>query len=72
MKESGDIDERLFEWAQELRIMGNEGAHFTGKQVARQDAEDALDLCEALLDYMFELSEKFEAFKKRRDGNEHS
>ncbi|MFI7123032.1 DUF4145 domain-containing protein [Amycolatopsis sp. NPDC049868] len=66
MKESGAIDERLFDWAQALRILGNQGAHYTGTQISREDAEDALDLCEALLDYMFELTAKFTAFQQRR------
>jgi hypothetical protein len=69
MKESGAIDERLFDWAQALRVLGNQGAHYTGTQISREDAEDALDLCEALLDYMFELTAKFTAFQQRRNAS---
>ncbi|MET9019898.1 DUF4145 domain-containing protein [Actinopolymorpha sp. NPDC004070] len=44
MKERGLIDGRLHEWAQSLRVLRNEGAHYTGSQVSREDAEDALEL----------------------------
>jgi hypothetical protein len=36
------IDGMLAEWANTLRIAGNQGAHFTGRSVSREDAEDAL------------------------------
>lgn len=66
MLEKEFIDARLFEWAQELRMLGNEGAHFTGRQVAKEDATEALDFCEALLDYTYVLTQKFSEFKARR------
>jgi hypothetical protein len=68
MRESGVIDGRLLEWAQELRILGNEGAHFTGNRVSRQDAQDALAFAAAILNYMYVFSEQFAAFKKRRQS----
>jgi hypothetical protein len=69
MKSDGLIDDRLFEWAQALRVLGNEGAHYTGDQVDRMDAEDALALAEALLDYMYVLRVRFRQFQTRRDQN---
>ncbi|MCX5303725.1 MULTISPECIES: DUF4145 domain-containing protein [Streptomyces] len=66
MKDDGKIDGRLFEWAQELRVLGNQGAHFTGTSVSREDAADGLALAEALLDYLYVLSAQFDAFKARR------
>jgi hypothetical protein len=66
MKESGLIDGRLLEWAQALRTLGNEGAHFTGNRVSRQDAEDALALAAAILNYVYLFSEQFAEFSKRR------
>jgi hypothetical protein len=53
-----------------LRVLGNQGAHFTGKQVPRPDAEDALALAEALLDYLYVFSAQFDAFKERRNKHE--
>ena len=70
MKESQLIDKRLLEWAQELRVLGNEGAHFTGNRVSRIDAEDALALAEAILDYLYVFNAQFNAFKERRAERE--
>lgn len=66
MEKSGLLDSRLVEWAQELRVVGNEGAHYTGEQVPREDAQDALAFSEALLDYVYVLAAKFEDFRERR------
>ncbi|MFF1955984.1 DUF4145 domain-containing protein [Streptomyces sp. NPDC058220] len=64
--EAGKIEGRLFDWAQALRILGNQGAHFTGEDVDREDAADALALCEALLDYIYVLTTRYEEFVQRR------
>ncbi|MEW2317060.1 DUF4145 domain-containing protein [Streptomyces bauhiniae] len=66
LEKLGLIEGRLLEWAQELRVLGNEGAHFTGKVVTRQDASDAVALAEALLDYLYVFSEQFLKFRERR------
>jgi Domain of unknown function (DUF4145) len=60
------IDARLLEWAQALRVLRNEGAHYTGTQVNRADAEDALAFAQAMLDYVYVLTARFEDFKARR------
>lgn len=52
-----------------LRVLGNEGTHFTGTRVNRENAQDALGLPEALLDYMYVFNEQFEALKKRRHSH---
>jgi hypothetical protein len=62
------IDPRLLEWADGLRLLGNVGAHFTDRAVTKQDASDALDLIEAMLDYVYVFSTRFEQFKARRDA----
>jgi len=72
MQADGLIEGRLLEWAEELRVLGNEGAHFTGRRVAREDAQDALALAEALLDYLYVFSAQFAEFKKRRSEPDHS
>ncbi len=61
------IDARLLEWADGLRVLGNIGAHFTKESVSKQDASDAIDLIEALLDHVYVFTTKFEEFKGRRD-----
>src|SRR5260370_42497354 len=66
LEKDGLIEGRLLEWAEELRVLGNDGAHFTGRRVSREDAQDALALAEALLDYLYVFSAQFAEFKQRR------
>lgn len=66
MRDQGKIDGRLFEWAHELRSLGNQGAHYSSTSVTREDAADALALAEALLDYLYVLHAQFNTFKRRR------
>lgn len=66
MKDKGLIESRLFDWADALRIAGNEAAHEVGKVVTKQDATDILEFTRALLEYVFTFRDRFEEFKKRR------
>lgn len=61
----GLIDATLAEWADVLRRVGNKGAHYTGEAVSREDAQDALDFAEALLDHLYVLRKRFEQFQSR-------
>jgi hypothetical protein len=61
------IDGVLAEWADALRILGNQSAHFTGKEISREDAEDSLAFAEALLDHLYVLRKRFAEFQKRLD-----
>ena len=64
MKEKGIIENRLFEWADALRISGNEAAHGVNSNISSQDAKDILEFTHALLEYVFTFQEKFEEFKE--------
>jgi len=68
LKTQGLIDGMLAEWADALRVLGNQGAHYTGKPVRRADAEDSLSFAEALLDHLYVLRQRFEDFKARRNS----
>lgn len=63
---AGKVDSSLAAWAKELRQLGNEGAHFSGRPMHRQDAEDALMFVEALLDQLYVLRKRFNDFTARR------
>jgi hypothetical protein len=60
------IDARLLEWADELRIIGNDAAHDLDAIISHDDARDILDFVEAILVYTFTLDQKFKAFQRRR------
>lgn len=66
LRDANKIEGRLFDWAQALRVLGNQGAHFSKEAVGREDAQDALQLAEALLDYIYVFTAKYEEFQQRR------
>lgn len=65
LKDRGVIESRLFEWADTLRISGNEAAHEVKVSFTSEDARDLLEFTNALIEYVFTFRDKFEAFKKR-------
>ena len=66
MRAKGLIDGRLLDWANILRDVRNAAAHADEDDVSRQDAADSLAFAEALLDYLYVLSARFDAMKARR------
>lgn len=70
LKDNGVIESRLFEWADALRISGNEAAHDVNIRIKPDDAKDILEFTNALLEYVFTFRDKFEEFKKRRATSE--
>ena len=62
------IDERLFQWGEALRQQRNLGAHATGEKITKEDARDVLDFANAICEYVFVLSEKFDKFIKRQEN----
>lgn len=66
LKSKGIIESRLFEWAEALRISGNEAAHDVGTTISAQDARDIVEFTDALLEYVFTFKDKFNEFIERR------
>ncbi|MGZ4054015.1 MAG: DUF4145 domain-containing protein [Bacteroidia bacterium] len=65
MKEDGIINEQLFEWANQLRLVGNKAAHDIDSEFSSVDAKDILDFTIAILDFTFSFKDKFDKFKER-------
>jgi hypothetical protein len=67
LHEKGHIDERLFRWSQELHAFRNLSAHpdeeFT---VSRVDAEDLQTFANAITEYIYDLTDRYEEFKNRQ------
>jgi hypothetical protein len=70
LRDSGRIEARLYEWADQLRLIGNDAAHDLDIHISRQDAVDSLDFVEAILQYVFVLDQKFREFRDRRQGGQ--
>lgn len=68
LKKSGVIEQRLFDWADQLRIVGNEAAHDVASVVPKMDARDLLEFTRALVEYVFTFTEAFRKFKERRQA----
>lgn len=67
LRDSDRIDAKLYRWADQLRLVGNDAAHDLEGEITKQDAVDSLDFVEAILLYVFELDQRFRDFCARRD-----
>lgn len=66
LKERGELNEILLNWADALRVVGNDAAHNTDERVSAEDAKDALVFAEAFAQHVYTLKKQFEAFQARR------
>lgn len=69
LKDDGIINEQLFEWANQLRLSGNEAVHNIDSEFSNLDAKDMLDFTIAILDFTFSFKDKFDKFKERLSKN---
>jgi uncharacterized protein DUF4145 len=66
LRDKGIIDARLGDWAAELQKARNLSAHASGERVSKQDAQDLLDFLNAISEYVFVLTGKFDEYMSRR------
>jgi hypothetical protein len=68
LHDAGKIDARLRDWAHVLRQDGNTAAHGedADENITTADAQDLVDLTDAILEYVFVLTARFDAFNARR------
>jgi len=66
LKEEKHIDDRLLKWGHQIRLIGNEAAHDIDTPISKKDAQDILEFTEAILIYVFSLTQCYEALMKRR------
>jgi len=66
LKDAEIIDGRLFEWGDSLRHERNLGAHATGVKTTKDDARDVLEFAIAICEYVYVLSNKYNAYKERK------
>lgn len=62
----GTLDDRLFEWADALKLAGNDAAHETDAEITLRDAEDLLAFTEAFAEYLFTYRKRFDEYRERR------
>lgn len=65
LKEKHLLEETFYNWSNELRLIGNDGAH-SHDIIDKQDAKDAIDFFDALITYLYHLVDKYNKLKTRR------
>ena len=68
LREKNVIDARLFDWSQDLHAFRNLAAHPEGDggSVTRQDAEDMQAFVYAIVEYIYDLADRYLEFKERQ------
>jgi hypothetical protein len=65
MKDQNIIDQRLYDWSQQLQAFRNIAAHPDELEISAEDAEDLRSFVYAIVEYIYDLTEKYEDFKRR-------
>ncbi len=67
LKEKGIIDSRLYDWSQQLRAFRNLAAHADTdvSSISRRDAEDLQSFVYAIIEYVYDLTDRYNEFKAR-------
>jgi hypothetical protein len=60
------IDERLYDWSQQLHAFRNLAAHPGEVSISRQDAEDLQFFVNALVEFIFDVPDRYEEFRTRQ------
>lgn len=65
LKDKGVIDQRLFDWSQQLHAFRNVAAHPTDKTISREDADDLRSFVYAIIEYIYDLTDRYNEFQER-------
>lgn len=65
LRDMGTIDTRLYEWSQQLQAFRNLAAHPEDITISREDAEDLQSFVYAIVEYVYDLTDRYEEFKAR-------
>jgi hypothetical protein len=65
LREKKVIDDRLYDWSQQLRAFRNLAAHAHDLAISRDDAEDLQTFVYAIIEYVYDLADRYEEFKAR-------
>lgn len=65
LKDKGLIDQRLFDWSQQLHAFRNVAAHATDITISREDTDDLRSFVYAIIEYIYDLTDRYNEFKER-------
>jgi len=67
LKEKNYIDSRLYDWSQQLHASRNIAAHpDSDVAITREDADDLQAFVYAIVEYVYDLADRYEEFKERQ------
>jgi hypothetical protein len=70
LKDKRILEDTLYNWTNELRLIGNDGAHSHDQVVTQLDAKDSMDFFDALITYLYHLVDQYNKLKSRRTKNQ--
>ncbi|WP_338441650.1 DUF4145 domain-containing protein [Synechococcus elongatus IITB4] len=62
------IDDRLHEWSQQLHAFRNLSAHPEDISISREDVEDLQTFAHAIIEYIYDLADRYLEFTARADA----
>jgi len=65
LKDKNLIDQKLFDWSQQLKAFRDIAAHPDDISISRRDAEDLQTFVYAIVEYIYDLTDRYEDFKRR-------
>jgi hypothetical protein len=67
LKDKKIIDDRLYDWSQQLAAFRNLAAHPEDISISRNDAEDLQTFVYAIVEYVYDLADRYEEFIQRAE-----
>jgi len=68
LRDTKVIDDRLYDWSQQLHAFRNLAAHPEDISISRNDAEDLQTFVNAIVEYVYDLADRYAEFKERVDA----
>jgi hypothetical protein len=65
LRENNVIDDRLYDWSQQLHAFRNLAAHPEDISISREDADDLQAFVYAIVEYIYDLTDRYNEFKSR-------
>lgn len=70
LRDTKVIDDRLYDWSQQLQAFRNLAAHPEDISISREDAGDLQTFVNAIVEYVYDLADRYEEFKIRTRNRE--
>ncbi|MGA4235131.1 DUF4145 domain-containing protein [Ralstonia nicotianae] len=68
LREAKVIDDRLYDWSQQLQAFRNLSAHPEDISISREDAGDLQTFANAIVEYIYDLADRYDEFQTRAEN----